>query len=302
MLVFNEDYFEDEYRCDFLVNEKMKRVWAAELEVLSEIIRVCKKYDLTYYADWGTLLGAVRHQGYIPWDDDIDIAMKRKDYIKLFNVLPGELPEIYDISSFYLPKEHYQPISMVMSSKVIITDPEILRKFHGCPYIVGVDVLALDYVPRDKKLAEAQRTLYSIIYETARCYDELRHNGELDTYLSQIQELCNVTFDKTKSIRKQLWLLSESVCSLYSEKESDYLTWFPETVCRNPEFKFKKDWYADTIEVPFENIMISIPKDFHEILTTMYGDYNVLKKGCSDHEYPIYRRQDEFLESRKINI
>ena len=87
MLAINEDFFREEIRCGFTVSEMMKRVWAVEMEVLQQIHRICKDYGLTYYAHWGTLLGAIRHKGFIPWDDDIDIAMKRKDYQVLMRVL-----------------------------------------------------------------------------------------------------------------------------------------------------------------------------------------------------------------------
>jgi lipopolysaccharide cholinephosphotransferase len=101
MLYLDESFFKEEIRCGFTVPEMMKRVWAVEMEVLGEIHRICMNYGLTYYAFWGTLLGVVRHQGFIPWDDDIDIAMKRKDYQRLMKVLPDELPEGYYISSSY---------------------------------------------------------------------------------------------------------------------------------------------------------------------------------------------------------
>ena len=77
---FPDSYFEDEVREGFFVAGMIKRAWAAQVEVLLDIDKVCKKNQITYFADFGTLLGAVRHQGFIPWDDDLDISMKREDY------------------------------------------------------------------------------------------------------------------------------------------------------------------------------------------------------------------------------
>ena len=71
MLQFPEEYFEDEVRDGFYVPSMIKRAWATELDVLDEVDRICRKYNITYYAEWGTLLGAIRHAGYVPWDDDL---------------------------------------------------------------------------------------------------------------------------------------------------------------------------------------------------------------------------------------
>lgn len=80
MLQFPDSYFEDEVRDGFYVPSMIKRAWATALDVLCEVDRICCKYNIKYYAEWGTLLGAVRHAGFIPWDDDLDIGMMRTDY------------------------------------------------------------------------------------------------------------------------------------------------------------------------------------------------------------------------------
>ena len=91
-LEFSAEFFLDEVREGFYISSIMKRYWAAQLTVLAEIDKVCKKYDIPWYADCGTLLGGVRHGGFIPWDDDMDICMLRHDYIKFISVAKDELP------------------------------------------------------------------------------------------------------------------------------------------------------------------------------------------------------------------
>lgn len=93
MLNFADGFFKPEIREDFQIDATMKTVWAAQLEVLNEIDKVCERHGLTWYMAFGSLLGTVRHQGFIPWDDDMDIWLKREDYMQLLQYLPEELPE-----------------------------------------------------------------------------------------------------------------------------------------------------------------------------------------------------------------
>ena len=95
MINFPQGFFETEERDGFVVDSTMKTVWAAELEVLSVIAAICEKYQLPWFAYAGTLLGTVRHQGFVPWDDDMDICMLREDYDKLISVLRDEFPKEY---------------------------------------------------------------------------------------------------------------------------------------------------------------------------------------------------------------
>ena len=90
-----EGFLNEEVRCGYTVTRQRKEIWAVELDLLAEFDRVCRKYDLKYCADGGTLLGAVRHQGYIPWDDDLDVAMLRRDFEKLNEIAPKEFKKPY---------------------------------------------------------------------------------------------------------------------------------------------------------------------------------------------------------------
>ena len=82
-----DGFLEGEIRNSFYVETMMKKTWAAQLKVLSVVDEICKKNNIQYFADWGTLLGAVRHKGYIPWDDEMDITMKLDVYTKFCSIV-----------------------------------------------------------------------------------------------------------------------------------------------------------------------------------------------------------------------
>lgn len=98
--ILPQSFFDPETICDFYVDEKRKKIWAVELDLLLEFDRICKEYELKYYLSVGTLLGAVRHHGFIPWDDDIDVEMPREDYDRL-QVLYGERDTPYFLQTPY---------------------------------------------------------------------------------------------------------------------------------------------------------------------------------------------------------
>lgn len=295
MLKFNEDYFKTEIRCGFEIPEMMKRVWAVELDMLAKVDYTCEKYGLTYFADWGTLLGAVRHKGFVPWDDDIDIAMKRKDYMTFLRVIEKEFPELY-LSSLYSEADHNQPTACLMNAPRLPLPGEQIEKNWGCPYIVGIDIFPLDYIPRNQELESAQMSLYNVAYDFAQRYFEIKEQGQDEYYLSQLEELCSVKLDRSKPIGKQVWRLADQIASMFSEEESDEITWFPRIVKGDVNYRFPKHYYDRGVKQQFENIMVNIPVEYDVILKKKYGNYMELRRGSGAHNYPFYRKQEEYLK------
>ena len=109
-------YYEDEVRDGFYISSMMKRAWAASIEVLEVVDRICKKHNIKYFAEAGTLLGAVRHKGFIPWDDDLDIAMLRDEYERFLSIVEEELPDDYFLLNMYTEKDHVEMFSRVVSN------------------------------------------------------------------------------------------------------------------------------------------------------------------------------------------
>lgn len=289
---YNDDFFKMEIIEGFAVESEMKRVWAAQLKVLSEIIHICDKYEITYYADYGTLLGAVRHKGFIPWDDDIDICLKRADYMKLIHVLSKELPAFYSVNSCYTNVNHRQPFSSVANFTVYPVPEYVQKQFYDCPYVVGVDIYPLDYMPCDNDMAELQQSMYTIVYDVACRLDEIREQGKLQGYIENIEKMCKVTLQDNDLLRNRLIKLYDSIASIYTDEESDRLTQFLRAAqMEEGTFYYKKEWYDSTIKMRFMDMEINVPCGYHEILTALYGEYMNPVILTSAHEYPFYKRQ-----------
>ena len=123
MAHFPKDYFQGETRDGFYIEPMMKCAWAAMIEVFEVAAEICEKHGIRYFADYGTLLGAVRHQGFIPWDDDMDISMFRDDYMHFLEVAPSEFPAGWCVHSIYENPFHDQLHATVKNGNKINYSP-----------------------------------------------------------------------------------------------------------------------------------------------------------------------------------
>ena len=149
--MFDDDFFEPEVREGFYISRMMKRLWAAQIIVLKHIDEVCARHGLRWFADNGTLLGAVRHRGYIPWDDDMDICMLREDYDKFLEVAKDELPGGYVIRNVHTDPECMDLTTRILNSGSIRLDSEFLTENAGFPYTAGIDIFPLDDISEDEE-------------------------------------------------------------------------------------------------------------------------------------------------------
>ncbi|MDE7253369.1 MAG: LicD family protein [Acetatifactor sp.] len=295
MLSFPQGFLETEEREGFVVDSTMKTVWAAGLEVLAVVADVCEKYQLPWFAGYGTLLGAVRHGGFVPWDDDIDICMLREDYDKLVNVLRDELPKEYCVTNIICGRKQEYFWCCVLNSDCVSIDEERLQRYHGCPFIVGVDIFPLDYIPRDLKEANMERNLYDLIYKAvqlAKIEEPTKQDRRtLNDALRTLEDFCNVKFSNSKDLVGQLWRLGNQVCASYGDADGDYITNYFD-YNKDPNFVFDKHWFDDVEYLPFESVLVPVPKNYLDVLRIVYGeDWRTPIRGGADHEYPYYNRQ-----------
>lgn len=302
---FPKGFFQEETRWDFTISEMMKRAWAAELEILEAVVNICRKHDLTYSATGGTLIGAIRHKGFIPWDDDIDINMLRGDYNKLLNFLPSELPEGIVVAGMYADNLRLQKAANVPHLRVIADEeywsfPAYLKRFHGFPYPrIGIDIFPLDYVSKDQELLNFQFTMFHTINFTIQNWDLYIKENQLEEQLKLIETTCQIHLDRNSYLPTQLWLLLDRIAQLAEPDSCDEVTNMQYTA-ESHSFPFHDRavaWYSESIEVPFEHTTISVPKSYEEVLRHCYGDYMKPVKFTSEHEYPFYKKQEAELKS-----
>ncbi len=298
---FPKEYFEGEEREGFYIAPMMKKAWAAQIEVLCEIDKVCKRHNIQYFAEWGTLLGAVRHKGFIPWDDDLDIGMKRQDFNKFFKVAKDELPEGFVALNMHDYEDYNTMLGRVVNTDTIRFDEAFLTKFHGCPYALGIDIFPLDFVAPNDTERELQCNLIHIVNAAEWCMDAAARNEEVDyeelgNVIRQIQELCGVKFNSDSPLRKQLCKLKESLCAMYSEEEAEEITLMSDLAEKFPHYRIPKEDYQEFIDMPFENITIPVPVGYDTALRIKYGDdYMTPINKTSSHDYPFYKNQEQMV-------
>lgn len=297
---FPKNYFEDEIRDGFYVPGMVKRSWAVQLEVLEVVDRICRNHNLQYFADGGTLLGAVRHGEFIPWDDDLDICMKRKDYETFARVALEELPEGWVMLNFEQSlKESYiytNFIIRICNGRVIRLSKESLNRSYGFPYIAGIDIFSLDCVAptekADKRLQKEMETISTMADVIDAMEPEEKRN-----YLLQTEKTFGVKFDWNKTLGPQFYMLADKLCGTYEEKDTKYLTNMAFRTLY--DFKVPKEYYADVVMLPFEHIQIPAPVGYDAFLRAKYGDYMKPVHSGGGHDYPFYLKQQEVVEEKR---
>ena len=321
---FLDTFFEDEVRDGFFVPAMVKRGWAAELEVLAEIDRVCKKHKIKYYAEWGSLLGTIRHQGFIPWDDDLDIGMLRKDYKKFIEVAEEEFDGKFTLFTYKTHKDFWHFLARVVGNTRICFEEEHLNRFHQFPYIAGVDIFVLDKVCNDEEREKYRNTLAKYVIEAADeiCTDVLSVE-ESEKHLSTIERLCSVripqemrfylydsgkngsnstlnveisTNERKYRLRAYLYELAEKMFEQFENEDCEFVTQLMPGGLYGKGYKLEKKYYDKIIRLPFENTTMPVPAAYDEMLRRRYGDYMKIVKNRAGHDYPFFSTQQKQLD------
>lgn len=293
----NEQYIsnlEEEYRCGCLVSAEIKQVWNLQIQMSLEILDICKKYDLRIWAISGTMLGAVRHKGFIPWDDDMDFLMFRKDYDKLLDIASKELKEPYHFQCAYTENGYYRGHAQVRYDKTTMVIPSEANFGISFHQGVFIDIFVADGFPENEqereKLIDARDSILNYLWNRKywrKKYSSLSNLFQFYRNKKKIGEKAN--WDDVK-----LYSYLESLYRAYSVDDHKY--------CCGLLFGYLPRWvrttemFDETIWVPFENVLLPIPARYDEILKKEYGDYMKLVKGTSCHGSVILDSEKSYTE------
>lgn len=307
---FDKSFFEAEVRDGFYVTSEMKQVWAAQLEVLNDVDKACRENGIQYFAEWGTLLGAVRHHGFIPWDDDMDICMKRPDYNRFLEIAEKIMPSNYKIYNLKSHNNDGNMVSRIINTDQISYDAEKLKKYHGVPYVIGLDIFHLDYISDNKEDDELQSNVIVMISSIMNVIKSIQDNNvqldeenltQINMQLSQVENICGVTINREDDIVQQLNILIDRMCGIYRENEAEYITIMLLWV-GGKNYRFPKKYYDKAIRIPFENTTIPVPYAYDSILKKKYGDYMKLVHTWDSHDYPFFESQKKIIENAGVDI
>lgn len=287
---------EDQVRDGYYVDSMMKCCWAAQVEVLKVIDDICQRHNIQYFAEWGTMLGAVRHNGIIPWDDDIDITMKRPDYNKFIKVAERELPEGYHAMNYRNDKDFWDVLTRVVNSQSVKMDDDFLKKHHYCIFSTGIDIFPMDYVPKKEGEAAVMAKLVYEVKSVADTYSQgLMTDEEFEGALNYLEIICNMKIKREGDICERLYDIVTSLYALYHEDEADEIALMPLWL-EYGTHSYPKKYFENSVRLPFEQTTIPVSSAYDIMLRKKYGNYMSMVRSGGTHDYPYYNKQIEVLE------
>ena len=241
----------------------LKKLQMTELDILDEIVRVCDKNNIKYFLMGGTLLGAIRHKGFIPWDDDIDICMLREDYERFIKIAPNELKEKYKMVNCKTDKNTYLPYTKIVNKNTKFVEKSAQKfKMHNG---IWVDIFPFDYIDKiDENIKRKNKFIKFImgVLVNKKLKLKMYSNKILSKIIVKLFEILpskllfkiiDIIIGKSKSNKKY----TIGYFSYYNIENNVYKT--------SDIFPLKK--------TVFEGKKYDSPNNYDAILKTTYGDY-----------------------------
>lgn len=246
------------------------------LDILKELDRICKKHNIQYFLAYGSCLGAVRHHGFIPWDDDIDIHMKAADYLKFVEVCKEELND-----KFYLQNRMDDAKSYVFWNQFGVknsTSINLKMSHIHKPWGICIDIFPLFPYSKDFSVQKKRQKIFNIMKLLSLKH---YHVGTMKESrgIEKIKKGVHCLIpDKLNCILfKYCFMKLSSEKGLGETCLTSYSTSLPIDVY------FENEWFEKTVELDFENTKLPCPINWDAYLTTFYHDYMQIPKDKTKH-------------------
>ena len=255
------NFLSPEMICDFYVDENRKKIWAIGIDLLVQFDTVCRKHELKYSLAFGSLLGKIRHNGFIPWDDDIDVVMPREDYEKL-RLLKSEFEEPYFLQ--YPGDEGYlfSFAKLRNSNTTSISKPFRYESFNQGHFL---DIFPLD----NFSATNIEENINRIKCLIAECSAIMRSRNPFPDEIDRQKLAMFSSLRDGKIVVKEL----EDLLTQYNDQPSAYYTAWCCVMYDYNRMTFEKSIFEDLIESDFYNHKVFIPRKYDEALKITYGDY-----------------------------
>ncbi|MBQ3634954.1 MAG: LicD family protein [Bacteroidales bacterium] len=291
-----ESFFEAEEREGYLVTAEMKTLWALEIDLLKQIEKICERHGIRWYASSGTVLGAVRHGGFIPWDDDIDLEMQREDYDRFAEIAREELKEPYFLQDYRTdPTACHCHIQVRNSATTAILKGDLEKKF---PFNQGVfvDIFPIDRISESEKETEKMGKILLILkgrmYRLRDFYYGMGP-GRSEGLAARIGRA--MLRPVIKPILRLMQGAYRKVSMKYYRSGSTKIlnTSLPPLKTKR---KLYEETYGDGVEIDFEYFKIKVPRDYEKYLGELYGDWRTPVRGGAYHSGMVFDAEKPYTE------
>lgn len=270
----------DEIRNGYIVTSELKKIWHRELEIWQELDRICRKHEITYFAGYGTLLGAARHGGVIPWDIDMDFIMMRPEFDRFSQIVENELAESGGI--FEIGTQEFHALNIVHSQTTLIENRAALAK--NKKYGLGIDIfaqdVALDGTNSGFFAYNSLNELMGTIFNFPAIVNHVQSGGKTVNDWKIIETLHNLP-----DLGKKYEFIHGYATKLFNQ--SSCVGWIGDMV-RNSKKPMQKSWFGKKIFLPFENVELPAPAAYDEVLTACYGDWHKFVRDSHTLDGTIY--------------
>lgn len=300
-------FFDEEIRDGYTVSREMKKIWAVELDLLKQFMNVCEMHNITYYADGGTILGAVRHKGFIPWDDDIDIMMFRDQYQKLCKIAKKEFKHPYFFQTEYTDSGSLRGHAQLRNSLTTgILKNELERKW-GFNQGIFLDIFPIDSIPDNERYFSIMKEKLfqkrmAINYWITKAYENFPHSKFNSFKVNALHFLFRHNIFKWKSHTHRLYKNFEKTMQIYNTQKTSRVAKFFCWPFQERRIWERSAFDGEPVYKAFEMFSIPLPHNYEYILDTFYGkNWREYKIGESTHSGVIFDTETnykDFLEKK----